>query len=888
MWKKIKGLFLYITDFGIEDRRKLGSVKSIKMVNQLSLLTALACLVLIFQGSSIKPDHVRITEFVSLVIFLSIPFINRTGQHGLAKNLAYLNVNFYCFIAASALGFSSGYQLFFIPILASTTLIFNFQRRRSIVEALGIPLVPISLLWYFNDSLAINQEFYRQDLEEMYRQNFVVAVIFSFLVAYLYYRITNSQQLMLRDLLEKQSELNVNLRKHQHKAQQSLLYSDGLAERLKSSKDYYKSLLQNASDITFSVDAKGNFNYVTPAFFRLTGFTSEDILDKSLFDFVYPEDAKILQDRFRLILADSPRSDRFRIRYQKADGGFLYLEAKGTNLLKDRNVSGIVINAHNITDRLHYEQEAITKEKNIRSILDNNDSRIWLVDKDYKLIDFNTSFAQAIFILFGFEIKRDINLLEYFPDEEKEKWETRYQQAFSGMGKTYIDTYQVNGKERSYLISLFPIQEGGKVERVTAFTKDITGEEKARKALVKAKETAEEATQAKALFLSTMSHELRTPMNVVIGLTHLLMEDDVNPEQLEKLRVLKFSAESLLMLINDVLDFNKIEAGKISFEQVPFNPGQLLTDIQASMVEEAKKKEISLDLELGKGLPEQLIGDPMRLSQVLTNLLSNAIKFTEEGKVALRADLLEDEQGLSLLEFSVQDTGIGIPAHMQEQVFESFAQGSSDTSRRFGGTGLGLAICKRLLELQGSKIMLLSQEGKGSAFSFKLQFKTGNAGNAENFKEGSKEELSSIALPTEWQNGAALHGCKILMVEDNPLNIFVGTRLLQKWGIEVQSAESGIAALSLLQEKAFDMVLMDLQMPEMDGFEATRQIRALKDPRIATLPVLAITAASEQKVRNKAQAAGMNDFILKPFDPEELYQKLNLYLHEKPPKEIKA
>jgi PAS domain S-box-containing protein len=880
MWKKFRELLKYITEFGVEDPLKFGTVKSIKMINQLSMVSALACLVFVFQGFDLKPSNVRIAEFFCLFTFITIPFISRTGHFVLARFIYYLVLNAYCFVTTSALGLSSGYHLFFIPILAATALVTNFRRKKYIVQALTIPMVPIFLLLYNNDSLAIDQQLYRQELEVMYRQNFFVSVVFSFLVAYFYYRITYQQQVMLRELLAKQSELNVTLSSHKQQLQQNLVYSDGLAERLKSSKDYYKSLLQNASDITSVVDAEGYFKYITPSFFRFTGFRPEDIINKTIFDFVYPEDAEIVQNRFPLILSNSPRSELFRFRFRTAEGGFLYLEARGNNLLEDENVGGVVINARNVTDRLYYEQEAITKEKNIRSILDNNDSRIWLVDKEFRLIDFNTAYAKAIFQLFGIKTKRDANLMELLPEAEQQKWQARYKQVFAGMGKTYTDTYQVAGEERSYLISLFPIQEGGRVDRVTAFAKDITEQESARKGLVEAKEKAEEATRAKAQFLSTMSHELRTPMNVVIGMTHLLMEDDVKPEQLEKLRVLKFSAESLLMLINDILDLSKIEAGKVNFERVSFNPGQLLSDIKDSMLQEAGKKGIELELQLGAGLPGLLLGDPMRLSQVLTNLLSNAIKFTDKGCVTLKLSQLRDAAGVCLLEFSVQDTGIGIPAHMQQAIFESFTQGSSDTSRRFGGTGLGLSISKRLLELQGSKIMLDSQEGKGSEFSFRLQFDKVDqlAGNTLNNK---------ITVQNKGEN-KGLKGRKILMVEDNPLNVFLGVKLLQKWGVEVQSAESGKEALRLLQEQAFDMVLMDLQMPEMDGFEATRLIRALADPRIASLPVLAITAASEQGVKEMALEAGMNDFILKPFNPEELFETLSQYLQENPPNAVKA
>lgn len=867
MWKKLNSLLVYITEFGIEDRLKLGTVKSIKMVNQMSLVCALISLFFIFQGYAIKPDYVRITELLAPFIFISIPFISRLGYYIPGRYIFYLALNMYCFVSAAALGMSSGRYLLFIPIIAATAMVVNFRKRKYVIQAMSITLTPIIILLCLNDSLAIDQQQYRQLLEEMNRQNFIVTIVLSFLVAYFYYRITNKQERMLRDLLQKQSELNIELRRNEKKLEQNLHYSDGLADRLKNSKDYFKSLLQNASDITAVVDARGRFKYITPSFFRFTGFKPEDIMRKTMFDFIYPEDGEEAKERFRLNLAGSPKPDMFRFRYLKADGGFLYLEAKGTNLLDDKNVGGIVINARNVTDRQYYEQEASTKEKNIRSILDNNDICIWLIDKEQRLVDFNTVFARDFIDIFGIELRRGMVLIECLPEDEKARWELRYEDAFKGIRRSYTDTYMVRGEERTFLITLFPILDGGEVERVTAFSKDITEQEKARKALVEAKEKAEEATQVKAQFLSTMSHELRTPMNAVIGISRILIEENKDPGQEEKLRILKFSAENLLVLINDILDFSKIEAGKIQFEQVPFGLAQLVSDIRNLMLPAAEEKGIRLELLQDANLPQKIMGDPLRLSQVLTNLLSNAVKFTQEGEVKVRVSLLRDAAGYCLVEFSVQDTGIGIPANMQEAIFESFTQGSSDTSRRFGGTGLGLAISKRLLELQGSRIMLESREGKGSVFSFRLQFEKEMLQNNEPMQQaGNADEI--------------LQGRSVLMVEDNPLNVFVGVKSLQKWGIEVTTAESGKAALSLLKEQVFDLVLMDLQMPEMDGFEATRRIRQLEDARVAGLPVLAISAASEQEAKEKALEAGMNDFILKPFNPEELYKKLVHYLKE--------
>jgi signal transduction histidine kinase/CheY-like chemotaxis protein/HPt (histidine-containing phosphotransfer) domain-containing protein len=381
--------------------------------------------------------------------------------------------------------------------------------------------------------------------------------------------------------------------------------------------------------------------------------------------------------------------------------------------------------------------------------------------------------------------------------------------------------------------------------------------------LIQAKNQAEYSAKAKEQFLSTMSHEIRTPMNAVIGMTHLLMQENPKPEQVGNLKTLQFSAENLLVLINDILDYNKIESGMVSFECIPFNLASLLESIRFSLSFKAEEKHIGFDIHLDEQLPPVLLGDPVRLAQILTNLVSNAIKFTEKGGVTLEAVVKRDDGDSVLLDFAVTDTGIGIKAEKLAYIFDRFTQAESDTTRKYGGTGLGLAITKRLLEMQGSQIGVNSQPGEGSRFFFGLSFRKG-------------DEASPLRSSYAYAASARLlDRVRLLLVEDNEINRKVATKFLNKWGIEPDCAHNGVQAVEKIKEKAYDLILMDLQMPEMDGYEATRVIRETKAQE--GIPIIALTASAMHDVAQKIFDAGMNDFVMKPFHPDDLYQKIAKY-----------
>ncbi|UII29194.1 response regulator [Fulvivirga maritima] len=456
---------------------------------------------------------------------------------------------------------------------------------------------------------------------------------------------------------------------------------------------------------------------------------------------------------------------------------------------------------------------------------------------------------------------------EIFPEIGAE-WKATHQQALSGeICKAEEDRFErYDGSIQWLKWEVRPWYDlSGKIGGIIMLTEDITLEKQAKEELRKAKEAAELAAEAKEEFLSTMSHEIRTPMNAVIGMTHLLLQEEKLPHQEENLKTLQFSAENLLVLINDILDFNKITAGKITLETVPFNLKELANNIRKSFQFKAQEKQIRLAFIYDNDIPERLIGDTTRINQILVNLVGNAVKFTSEGSVRITIQLLKDSQHEASISFSVKDTGIGIPEEYQANIFERFTQAEKETTRKFGGTGLGLAITKKLLELHNSDIELISKANEGSEFRFNITF--------------PKAQKDPITDSPKTENVKELANLKILLVEDNVVNQLIATKFLENWEINVEVADDGQQAIEKLKNNTYNLVLMDLQMPVLDGYEATTAIR--KDAAYDHLPIIALTADATTNIKEKVMKVGMNDFLTKPINPEELRTKIMLHAVEK-------
>jgi PAS domain S-box-containing protein len=410
---------------------------------------------------------------------------------------------------------------------------------------------------------------------------------------------------------------------------------------------------------------------------------------------------------------------------------------------------------------------------------------------------------------------------------------------------------------------------------IIAFITDISPRKQAETEIIHAKEAAEAASHAKSMFLANMSHEIRTPMNAILGMTHLLQREITDVKPRNKLSKIQEAAEHLLGIINDILELSKIEAGRLSIETASFSVALVIEHIVSMMAERAAAKGLRLNYTLDPALPPRLIGDPLRIGQILLNFTGNAIKFSERGQITLAACLREDRGDSVLLRLEVRDQGIGLSVEQQSRLFQVFSQADGSTTRKYGGTGLGLAIAKRLALLMGGNIGVNSLLNVGSAFWVEIPLgKTTDAVTLGATGPAPSAPLAERVLAEHY------HGVKVLLVEDEPINQEVAKELLADVGLTVDVAENGLEAVEKVKNHDYALVMMDIQMPLMDGLSATRAIRQL--PGKSALPIVAMTANAFDEDRALCLAAGMDDHIGKPVDPSVLYESLLHWLTHRP------
>lgn len=512
-----------------------------------------------------------------------------------------------------------------------------------------------------------------------------------------------------------------------------------------------------------------------------------------------------------------------------------------------------------------------------RSLIEASLDPLVTINSEGKITDVN----EASIKITGVEREKLIgtDFSNYFT--EPEKAQEGYKQVFE---KGFVADYPLtikhnNGKLTDVLYNASVYKDDqGKVLGVFAAARDITelkiiekelteakvfaelATEIAEVAKVKAENAtliAEDAVKAKQQFLSNMSHEIRTPMNAIIGFTKVLLKTDLSPKQNEYLTAIKLSGDALIVLINDILDLAKVDAGKMVFEKIPFKLSLSISAMLHLFETKIQEKNLRLIKEYDNKIPETLVGDPVRLHQIILNLVSNAVKFTNKGKITVCIKMLSEDDNNAIIEFAISDTGIGIPETKMGSIFENFQQASSTTSRLYGGTGLGLAIVKQLVEAQDGNIEVSSNIDEGSTFRFTLSFQKTNA--------EAVMETEMLELDTEVKN------IKVLVVEDIALNQLLMKTLLDDFGFERDIASNGKIAIEKLAVKSYDVILMDLQMPEMNGFEATDYIRNTLHSKI---PIIALTADVTTVDLAKCKAVGMNDYIAKPVDERLLYSKI--------------
>lgn len=484
---------------------------------------------------------------------------------------------------------------------------------------------------------------------------------------------------------------------------------------------------------------------------------------------------------------------------------------------------------------------------------------------EFNLVSHSIYWSDEVYRIFELNKKTYIptlfNFVKYFHPEDAEIF------------KDLIETKQENESfNKDFRILLPPgtvkfvniqgyvvVIKDSQMRKITGTIQDITERKWYEEELIKARHVAEESMKIKEKFLANMSHEIRTPMNAIIGFTRLLLEDDLSAKQNEYINAIRFSGENLLVIINDILDFSKMQSGKMIIEEVSFSIIDLLNRIVK--IFEAKSKEKGLDFLFESTIPTPfLIGDPVRLNQVLNNLIDNAIKFTDKGFVKLSVNQLTGDEENLTIELKVEDTGIGIPKNKVGSVFESFTQASSDTTRKYGGTGLGLTIVKSIVEMQNGTIAAQSVLGKGSVFSIVLPYKV----SAE---VKGKENVSEETF-------VDLHDVRVLLMEDNHLNQLLTKTVLTKAGCKIDIAKNGLVGIEMLKEFEYDIILMDIQMPEMDGYETTLYIRNKIAGCLSEIPIIALTADALSTESAKCAEVGMNDYISKPFKREDLCNKI--------------
>jgi PAS domain S-box-containing protein len=541
-------------------------------------------------------------------------------------------------------------------------------------------------------------------------------------------------------------------------------------------------------------------------------------------------------------------------------------------VLDERNNIKMVIGyGINITGRKKIEEQIQRSEKRYRDLFNYSQALICTHDLDGKILSVNPAIQHAL--QYTEQELTGRNIKELLPMEQQSLFGKNYLDIITKNGRSQgvFSAINKSGKKLYLLYQNYKLEEDGLEPYIIGFSQDITQRILTERELLQTKQVTEQAYKAKEIFLANMSHEIRTPMNGILGIAGLMEKTVLNEQQRSFLKLIQDSAANLLVIVNDILDLEKIEAGKIQLEEIPFNVPEKIEAAIHSFAYKAEEKGIRLTYINYLPADLHVTGDPYRLNQVLNNFLGNAVKFTEKGFVAMTTRVKFDKEDWAAIEFLVEDSGIGIPKDKLPLIFDPFVQANTDTTRKYGGTGLGLPISKNLIEMQGGELWVESEVNKGTVFRFILPYKKCELVILEN-KPQQKDNYSSLGKR------------RALVAEDVELNQFLAKHIMESWGFEVVIAENGRKALEALEKGPFDFILMDIQMPEMDGIQATVAIRKMQDPARAAIPIIAITANVLKGDSEKYLHAGMSDYLSKPFTEAQLFKVIRENLQPHAPK----
>jgi PAS domain S-box-containing protein len=586
------------------------------------------------------------------------------------------------------------------------------------------------------------------------------------------------------------------------------------------------------------------------------GFSAEEILGKPVFSTIIPPERKEEYEKFfsRIVAGETLvrfESERRRGDGQRVDVALTYCPVKNQR----GEVIGVSAIVRDITQAKATQQALQESEQRYRLLFERNLAGVFRCSLQGILLEYNDAGARILGYDCGADLVGRPAMDIFFDPADKDVSD----QKMVDHGTASNQEIRVRRKDGSsgWIMANTTMVNGASGTEIEGTFVDITLLKQAEEQMRRAKEAAEAANRAKSEFLANMSHEIRTPMNGVIGMIDLALDTDLTPEQREYLTTVKSSAGALLEIINDILDFSKIEARKLELLRVPFSVKEVVRATVKEFSVQARNKQLSLQCDFSSDVPDITMGDPGRLRQILMNLVGNALKFTNRGEILVHVMRLQD----NTLQFSVNDTGIGISPEKQKTIFEAFVQADTSSTRQYGGTGLGLAIVSQLVALMQGRIWLESQPGKGSTFYFTACFGKATAVAVRDAAQRSEERTTTV--PT-----GKLH---ILIADDNLVNLRLARSLLAKQGHSAMTVGSGREALAALEQHNFDLVLMDVQMPDMDGFETTKAIRAQERISKRHLPIVAMTAHAMSGDRERCLAAGMDSYVTKPVDASKLF-----------------